>query len=419
MNPKLPLRAPYQQASQVDEVLRTDIGQTAPLRNNSRHYPLALKGYLTHLSCIMNRGCLPISVITGFLGSGKTTLLARMLTHPGMDRTLVVVNDFGDFGLDHLLISPAADEVISLESGCLCCTLQGDLVETLKSIAARRAIAPEFDRVLIETTGLADPTGILHTLLTDPVVAPHFSVDAVIAVVNSVNGADTLLAQPASVRQVVAADHLVISKTDLAHESDVATLTQRIRHLNPTAEQHICVMGHIEPSVLLGDGRQKEHSTLAAIETFRHSESAPSTDRAHNGHAGPNHLVDGGIRSFTLRLQQPVTQDGLALWMHLISAHLGPALLRIKGIVNVAGSPVVIHAVRYLFYDPIELPEWPSRERDTRIVFITQGIDRRTVEWTFSAFALQPGQGKGLNPERYGQMSRVLQSFRRAGGLAQ
>jgi G3E family GTPase len=367
----------------------------------------------------MNHLSLPISVITGFLGSGKTTLLARLLTHPGMCRALVVVNDFGEVGLDHLLIARPVDEVISLDSGCLCCTLQGDLVETLKSIVVRWTVAPDFDRVFIETTGLADPTGILHTLLTGSDVAPHYSVDAVITVVDSVNGVEVLRSQPASTRQILAADHLVISKTDLAAKSELMVLMQHLRDLNPTAEQHICVRGQIDPSVLLAPAARRIGSALMALGSDQNSVQAHSgTLNSDRAQPQQHHFAHGNIQTFTLRLQRPVTREGLALWIHLVSAHLGPALLRIKGMVNVAGNPVVIHAVRYLFYDPIPLPEWPNKDHDTRIVFITQGIDRHALERTFSAFDLPPGQKPGLDPTRYERLAGILQNFRKAGRLA-
>ena len=300
---------------------------------------------------------LPVSVVTGFLGSGKTTLLSRLLRDPAAARTAVIVNEFGEVGLDHLLVEASDEEVVLLEGGCLCCKVRGDLVRTAGHLLARRARgAAAFDRIVIETTGLADPAPILQALMTDREIADALRLESVIATVDCAAGDATLDAHPESVKQAALADRIVLTKADLADPAQ-SGLAERVRRINPSAPQLTALHGAVDASRLFG--------------------GAPY-DRPlynHGSHA------ESGVTSFCLRRSTPLHAVTLSLFLQLIAEHCGARLLRLKGLVDVVespGRPAVIHGVQHVFHPPAWLEAWPDDDRTTRIVVISQELD---AEW--------------------------------------
>jgi G3E family GTPase len=294
---------------------------------------------------------LPVSIITGFLGSGKTTLLSRLLRDPALARTAVIVNEFGEVGLDHLLVEASDEEVVLLEGGCLCCKVRGDLVRTAGELLARRARGDAaFDRIVIETTGLADPAPILQALMTDREIADALRLESVIATVDCAAGDATLDAHPESVKQAALADRIVLTKTDLA---DHGALAERLRRINPAAPQLIALHGVVDPSLL-----------------FNSSVYEP---RPYESHA---HSDD--VTSFCLRRSAPLHAVTLSLFLQVLAEHCGAKLLRLKGLVDVVespGRPALIHGVQHVFHPPAWLEAWPDDDRTTRIVVISQGLD--------------------------------------------
>ena len=296
---------------------------------------------------------LPVSVVTGFLGSGKTTLLARLLRDPALARTAVIVNEFGEVGLDHLLLEASDEEVVLLEGGCLCCKVRGDLVRTAGELLARRARgAAAFDRIVVETTGLADPAPILQALMTDREIADALRLEAVIATVDCAAGDATLDAHPASVKQVALADRLVLTKADLADPA-ASGLAERVRRINPSAPQLVALHGALDASLLF--------------------DSSLHEPRLCESHA---HADD--VTTFCLRRSAPLHAVTLSLFLQLLAEHCGAKLLRLKGLVDVLespGRPALIHGVQHVFHPPAWLDAWPDGDRTTRIVVISRGLE--------------------------------------------
>ena len=331
----------------------------------------------------------PVSVITGFLGSGKTTLLARLLRDPALARTAVIVNEFGAVGLDHLLVEASDEDIVALESGCVCCTVRGDLVRTAGDLLARRAagtVAP-FERIVIETTGLADPAPILHALMTDPALADALCLESVIATVDAAAGAATLDAHPESMKQAAIADRIVVTKTDLT-DPQANGLAARLHALNPAAPQMTAVHGAIDAGRLFGGGLYDPAARVPDVRRWLAAEAVPRDppgrpEHAHSDHRRAGSRHDDSITSFCLFRKAPLRAVTLSLYLQALAEHCGAALLRLKGLVDVRespGRPAVIHGVQHVFHPPAWLHAWPDDDCTTRIVFITRGLDPRWLE---------------------------------------
>jgi G3E family GTPase len=347
----------------------------------------------------------PITILTGFLGSGKTTLLNRALRDPAMANTAVVINEFGEMSLDHVLAAQSDDTIMVLENGCLCCTVFGDLVTTLNNLyhAREDGEIPRFDHVVIETSGLADPSPLIQAFLSDPTLAGLYRIGTVVATVDAVNGPDTLDNHIESVRQVALADHILITKLDLidpAQAKDAeAALTARLRRLNPAARISRIDDPAFDIGKLLradgldpGDAKADVRAWLnaAAYEQHDGHHHGHDEDHAHHDHGAHDHdahdhhgLHDRDIASFCFVRENPIPREALRLLLDALQQNLGPNLLRVKGIVHVAEEPdrpAVIQGAQQLLHNLSWLERWPDADRRSKIVFITQGFDRAEVE---------------------------------------
>ncbi|MDB5904120.1 MAG: hypothetical protein JWM26_2998, partial [Betaproteobacteria bacterium] len=328
-------------------------------------------------------GRIPVSIVTGFLGSGKTTLINRLLKRPDMNKVAVIVNELGEQSIDHDLVEVSSEQMMLLNNGCLCCVLRGDLQQTLRDMFVKRRTGEiiDFERVVIETTGLADPAPVMQTLMTDTMLQAQYRLDCVVTLVDAVNGVGQLDTMQEAVKQAALADRLVITKSDLSNEAAIAGLEARLRELNPQAPMKRAVNGEIELAFLIDVGLTNAKSRLEDVERWMGAE-------VHDEH-GHVHRHDASVRSFCLRYDKPFTWATFSQCLEVLTAMRGPDLLRVKGIVNVADhkGPLVVQGVQHLFHPPIELAAWPSDDHDTRIVFITRGIERPVVESLFKAIS--------------------------------
>jgi G3E family GTPase len=344
---------------------------------------------------------LPVSVLTGFLGSGKTTLLKALLKHPDMEETAVVINEFGEVGLDHLLVEQSSEDMVVMDSGCLCCTIRGDLIETLRNLIRRRwkGEIPAFKRLVIETTGLADPAPILHTLMTDPVISTRYRLDGVITTVDAVNGALQLDTNPESVKQAAVADRILLTKTDMMQGPNPDRLDERLRALNPAARILAVSHGNVDPQILFDAGLYDPTTKTPDVERWLQEEAYAENHHGHHHDGDHHHDVnrhDDQIRSFCISYDKPIDWDAFVEWIEaLISVH-GSNLLRIKGILNVvqADGPVAIHGVQHVFHPPAVLPGWTTDDHTSKIVMITRAISKKPVEEMLHAFLNAAGQSR-------------------------
>jgi len=325
---------------------------------------------------------LPVSVITGFLGSGKTTLLNKLLRHAGMGDSAVIINEFGEVALDHLLVEAVEGEVAVLASGCVCCTLRSDLEQTLRDLLARRdrGEVPAFSRILVETTGLADPAPIVQLLLNNPLVSHFVRLDAVVTTVDAVNGVRQIDEHAEAVKQAALADRLLLTKTDMASPEATVDLQSRLAVLNPGAARHVVTNGEIAPDALFGAALFDPSRKTADVRRWINEDAYGSGRHDHGVHDHGAHHHD--IHAFCLTSDQPLSWNALSAWLGRLRRGAGNDLLRVKGILNLTGesAPVAIHGVHHIFHPPVLLDAWPDGDHRSRIVFIARGIERAEIE---------------------------------------
>ncbi len=317
---------------------------------------------------------LPVSVITGFLGSGKTTILGHLLAQPGMADSAVIINEFGEVALDHLMVEHVDGETVVLASGCVCCAMRSDLETTLRSMLAksRKGQIPPFARVLVETTGLADPAPICQMLLNNPLVSHFFRLDTLLTTTDALHGRRQLEERAEAKKQAALADRLLLTKTDLATREATAELHEALAALNPNAPRFEVIAGMIDPESLFGAGGFDP--ATKSIDARRWLDEPTEADSAHHHESG----IQAHCLTIDTRLHWPTVQERLATLRH----HHGDRLLRFKAILALdnAEGPVVIQGVHHVFHPPVELAAWPDHDRRSRIVCITDGLDRHTLE---------------------------------------
>lgn len=342
-------------------------------------------------------GKLPVTVITGFLGSGKTTLIRHLLTHPDMNRVAVVINEIGEIGIDNDLVRMSSENITLLANGCLCCTVRTDLQETLRELFGQRRAGQiaDFDRIVIETTGLADPAPVVQTLVSDSMLLAHYRLDGVVTLVDAVNGIANIENTSETQKQIALADRIIITKSDLVNAAELATLRERIAAVNPRADSVLSVMGEIAPARLTGLGLM---SARAGALTLRFLGEGATPSEAGDSYLGVRLPArhDLGIRTLSLRFDKPFSWAAFSAAMDMLGTLRGPDLLRVKGIVNVEGKAVVVQGVQHIFHPPLHLDRWPSADRDTRMVFISRKLDEALIRGLFTAVgALVPGVRAG------------------------
>jgi G3E family GTPase len=362
-----------------------------------------------------------LTVLTGFLGSGKTTLLKRLLTVPSMAGTAVIINEFGDVGLDHTLVEKTDEHTMLLPSGCVCCEVRGDLIEALMNLHRRVLFGeiPPLRQVVLETSGLADPTPIAHTIITDEDVSRVYQLDGVVTTVDAQHALGQLAREYEPAKQIALADRIVLTKTDLVTKDEIATVEAQVRLINPGVSIYRAVKGDIDPRRLIGIGAHEPaisgvdpnewlgdkapagapHPEADAHHHHDHT-CGPGCDHDHHDHShhhaeAPQHLH--GVASFALTYSRPLDANAMTLALQLVGGSYGEKLLRMKGLVHVKGKarPFVVHAVQDVFYPVDTLDEWPKRadgttDDRTRLVFITKDLPEATIRKALKPFIGEP-----------------------------
>ncbi len=331
-------------------------------------------------------GKLPVTLITGFLGAGKTTLISKLVRHPDMNRVAVVINEIGEIGIDHDLVTLSSENISLLANGCICCTVRTDLQETLRELfnLRRAGLMADFDRVIVETTGMADPAPVVQTMVSDTLLQAQFRLDGVVTLVDAVNGAYLLEHQPEAGKQVALADRVLITKGDLASAEQIASLEATIHAINQQTDIRHVRMGEIAPSELIGLGLGSARANDSTLRFLGESLDAGAAEgERYLGARTTRH--DPRIGTLSLRFDAPFTWDTFSAALQLLTNLRGPDMLRVKGIVNVEGKPVVVQGVQHIFHPPVTLDRWPSEDHGTRLVFITRAISADSIRGLFQA----------------------------------
>ena len=329
---------------------------------------------------------IPVNLLTGFLGSGKTTLLKRLLESPQLANTAVLINEFGEIGLDHLLLETVDDETVVLQSGCICCTIRTDLKNAIVSLydKSRRGIIPSFDRMVIETTGLADPAPIVFTLRGDPMIRHHFRLGNIVTTVDAVNAERELTTNDETRKQIAVADRIVITKTDIADPQAVERLSATLKDLNATAKIYDAQTDRIEADDLLAHDIYDPQTKSEEVQSWLDQESK-RTGHAH-AHDRNRHADD--IVTFCVIEDRPLDWTAFGIWLSMLVHAHGENVLRVKGLINVAGltSPVVVNGVQHIIHPPTHLDRWPSDDTRSRIIFVVRGLDPKLLQRSLAAF---------------------------------
>jgi G3E family GTPase len=322
---------------------------------------------------------IPITIITGFLGSGKTTLISQLVRHPSMNRVAVVINEVGEIGIDHDLVASSTENITLLSNGCICCSVRTDMQETLRDLFAKRNVGEvfDFDRIIIETTGLADPAPVLQTLVSDTLLEAQFRFDGLVTLVDALNLESQLDLQSEVVKQIAIADKILLSKTDLVDESQVLHIKILIQSLNAQAPIIPVVQGKIDPLQLMNLGLSSTKSQEKILQFLGESSSAEK----YLGNFVSAH--SSKIKTHAITFSGEFTWNAFSSALDLLSNLRGPDLLRMKGIVNVENQAVVIQGVQHIFSPPVYLKDWPSPNKDTRLVFITRSIEASMIQNLF------------------------------------
>ncbi len=332
---------------------------------------------------------IPVNVITGFLGSGKTTLLQRLLASPRLANTAVLINEFGEVGLDHLLLKRVDTETVVLQSGCVCCTIRSDLTEAMRDLFGKRERGeiPPFDRLAIETTGLADPAPIVFTLMAEPVIRHHFRLGNIITTIDAINGALHLADNPETEKQVAVADRLVLTKTDMCSVEQARLMKDALRRLNPSAPICESAVDDIDPDALLANDIYDPTTKSDEVRRWLRGEARSGAASA-DGHALDVNRHDRKIRAFCLTYDQPLDWTAFGIWLTMLLHAHGEKVLRVKGLLNVieAPAPVVIHGVQHVIHSPVHLERWPDGDHRSRIVFIVRDLEQADIERSLAAF---------------------------------
>ena len=337
---------------------------------------------------------IPVVVITGFLGSGKTTLLNHIVKHPHMNMTAIIINEFGEIGIDHLLVETSSEQMIEMNNGCICCTVRGDLQDKLGSLAMwlETGRIPPVERVIVETTGLADPAPIMHTLMTDQHLLNRYCLSGIVTVVDAIAGLSSMDRFPEAVKQIAIADQLIFSKKDLVESLSTShsylKLKKRVQQINSRAVVHEAEKGAIDPVILLGRGTDETEETFAEFVGWL---SSAEESRSESEYSDKLNLHEHGtdqssIRTFVVKLEEPINRNEFNEFIQAFAIEFGENLLRIKGLLSVedrSDQPAVIHGVQHVFFPIRWLDGWPSEDRTSKLVFITQGLESDIVQARF------------------------------------
>ncbi|MEJ8561819.1 GTP-binding protein [Yoonia sp. GPGPB17] len=344
---------------------------------------------------------IPVTLLTGFLGAGKTTLLNHLINDPEAGRIAVIMNEFGAAGLDHDLIEASTEETILMQSGCLCCTFRGDIAKTLGKLMARKQNGElSFDRIVIETTGIAEPAPIVHTLVVDQLMPHYYRMDGIVTVADAATGASTLETQVEAVNQLALADLIVVTKTDLVSDADLASYEAQVNTINNSAQRIYANHGKVPTGALFGLSALREDVATDDIEAWLGKAEKPQT---HDHHGDDHHHHDGQhgqghhhqehqIRSASIEVPEPIPASVFDFWLDMLIAIKGPDLLRIKGIVHVEGMdwPFVFHGVQHIFDAPVPLKSWTGKDTTSRVVVIARNMSQDDLDASLNMLRMKP-----------------------------